>query len=620
MPLRRGRALVVLPIAALLALAPLPPRVVAEPVPETYRNPLAPTLPDGRMVDGCADPAVLRGQRRGDRNWYMFCTTALNNQDIRVNHRLPILRSSNLVDWRYVDEALPEPPAWAAPRTGLWAPDVVYSRATDRYYLTFTVTNVDDRVSEPGCVKDSAIGVAVSRSPTGPWQVSDRPLVGPRRRPTGGGAGCGFFSTLDPDVLGTTIGRRGVLYHGSFSGGVHAMPVRLNLQGMEIVGASRMLAINNRYEAPNVVRRRGWYYLFVSATNCCNGPLTGYSVFAGRSKSPYGPFLDRQGVSLLAGRVGGTPVLSMNGSRWVGTGHNSVIRDFGGQWWTVYHAIDRSDPYFSFNPGFTKRRPMIDPLTWIGGWPAVRAGRWASDRSMPAPAAQPGEESRYEPRPRRVQRRGQRLDGPSAEFSGRTLGTQWSWVRRPAASSYGVENGWFRLQTQRAELFADADNASVLTTPAPLRDYVVQTKVSLDVPARGCCFGRVQAGLVLYRGDDRYIKLTHRSKLRTRQTEFAKEVARVLDEYPRYGKTVVGPPADWTWLRIVKERRTSRSGAPEQTYSAYTRQPGKDWVRGGTWVHNLGVRPRIGLVSMGARGFTARFEHLRVWALRPRGR
>jgi beta-xylosidase len=37
----------------------------------------------------------------------------------------------------------------------------------------------------------------------------------------------------------------------------------------------RQVTIGNRYEGSNVVRHGRWYYLFVSATNCCNGPLTG---------------------------------------------------------------------------------------------------------------------------------------------------------------------------------------------------------------------------------------------------------------------------------------------------------------------------------------------------------
>ena len=144
-----------------------------------------------------------------------------------------------------------------------------------------------------------------------------------------------------------------------------------------------------------IVQHDGYWYLFASATNCCNGPLTGYSVFAGRSENILGPYVDRDGNSFLAGRVGGTPVISMNGNRWVGPGHNSVFQDFSGQWWTVYHAVDQNDPYFAGATGFTKRPVLLDALDWVNGWPTVRGGLWASDTKQPVPAAQPGTQTKY---------------------------------------------------------------------------------------------------------------------------------------------------------------------------------------------------------------------------------
>ena len=179
-------------------------------------------------------------------------------------------------------------------------------------------------------------------------------------------------------------------------------------------------------------------------------------------------------------------------------------------------------------------------------------------------------------------------------------------------TSYGVENGRFRFDVQAADLYVDdVPEPSVLLRRAPRRDFVVQTKLSLDVPAEGCCFNFAQGGLVLYGSDDSFVKLTHTSIYETRQTEWAKEVPTGLT---RYGNTVVGPPGDDTWLRIVKETRGQGS-----FFTAYTSQDGRRWVRGGTWEHNqLGRDLQIGLVSMGADSpmdVTSRFDHVRVWAL-----
>ncbi len=622
--LPRSLALALLSVTLLVPLTALP-SVGSDA--DSYHNPLKPRVPGDGIVQSCADPTVIRGQQPGDRYWYMYCTTdPLNNRDTAgsgdvVFHPIPMMRSRDLVNWTYVGDALPEPPSWAADGAGLWAPDVVYSKTYNRYYMTFVVTDVKDGVSsEPNCNSDSAIGVATSRNPTGPWRVSGAPVVAPRR----GGADCNFFWTYDPDVLGNTIRERGILYYGSYYGGIFGSHVVLGPRGMTLAGAPKQITIGNRYEGANVIRHGDWYYLFASATNCCAGPLTGYSVFAGRSQTPLGEYVDREGNSLLAGRVGGTPVMSMNGNRWVGTGHNTVFRDFDGQWWNVYHAVNRFDPYFKSEPGFTKRPALLDPIDWINGWPTVRARRWASDKKMPAPAAQPGEQSRY--RPDVLHR--DRVDRPiwrlSDEFRGSTLSQQWSWVRQPDPATYGVDNGRFRFTTQRADLYVDSNNASVLTEPTPERDYVVETKVRVPVPAEGCCYNYVQAGLVIYGGDDRFIKLASASIWETRQTEFAKEVAHAPDNYPRYGNTVVGPPGNWAYLRIVKRAVTRPDGTVVGRYTAYTSQNGHRWVRGGTWVHRLGDGARIGLVSMGAAAepaaqvFDSKFAYVRVWTVAPR--
>ena len=109
----------------------------------------------------------------------------------------------------------------------------------------------------------------------------------------------------------------------------------------------------------------------------------------------------------------------------------------------------------------------------------------------------------------------------------------------------------------------------------------------------------------------------------TRQTEFAKEWGPPPEDgWPRYGNTVVGPPAEhdpsegetWTWLRITK-----RIHAGEEHYTAWSSDDGEQGVRGGTWTHDLGTDARVGLVSMGGDGFTAEFDEVTISRL-TRGR
>jgi arabinan endo-1,5-alpha-L-arabinosidase len=562
-----------------------------------YKNPLKPSIPSGGIVESCADPSIIYGP---DNYWYMYCTTdPLNGADRDaagnlIFHFIPILRSYNLVDWTYIGDALTARPDWIADDVGMWAPAIEYF--SGKYYLYYTAPWID----LPG--GGSAIGVLTSTHPAGPWVDSGEPVVEPHN------ADCCNDKrwVFDADVIEDDAGQK-YIYYGSYFGGISVR--KLSADGLHSdPGTQVLIAIANRYEGAFVVRHGGYYYLFASATNCCNGPLTGYSVFAGRSLDPLGPFVDKQGNSFLAGRVGGTPVISMNGNRWVGMGHNAVFTDFEGQDWFLYHAVDQNDPYFAGEVGFTKRPALLDALDWVDGWPTVRGGRWASDTPQQAPAAQPGDKSQYKPKLVKPDELGGRIGALSDEFNSATLSPKWSWVRQPAADTFGLENGTFRFDTQATDLFVDSNNASVLTEPAPNGNYVVETKLQLNLPPEGCCFNYVQAGLVIYGDDDNFIKLAHVSIWETRQTEFAKELSPVPDGYPRYGNTVVGPPSDWTYLRIVK-----RTHAGEELYTAYTSNDGQTWVRGGTWTHQLGNSARIGLVSMGGSGFTANFDYVRVY-------
>ncbi|HET9871590.1 MAG TPA: family 43 glycosylhydrolase [Propionibacteriaceae bacterium] len=602
--------------------------------PGAYRNPLQPEIPGDGMVESCADPTVIRGQEPGDSTWYMYCTTdPLNDEDLDATgslrfHRVPTLTSQDLVTWTYVGDAFSGLPSWAEPDAALWAPEVVYSTAFHQYYMFYGVTDTTAAVSGvDNCANDNAIGVATSDSPTGPWEFSDDPVVGPRSA----GAGCNFLWTYDPDVLGDAVGAKSILYYGSYFGGVFGTHLTLTADGATADQAGAvMVAIDNKYEGTNVVFKDGFYYMFLSATNCCNGALTGYSVFVGRSASPLGPFRDQQGNLLTAAQAGGTPFLTMNGNRWVGTGHNTVFTDADGDWWTVYHAVDQQDPFFETAAGFTKRPPLLDAIAWVNGWPTVNGGSGPSDTRMPAPAGQPGEASRARSRVAKTQAPHKRLSAYSDEFSGSALDAAWSWqssgsgaTPRPPSNSVG--DGILRVQIQAADLFVDVNNAAVLVREAPRGDYVVDTKVRVSVPDDGCCYNYAQAGVLAYQNADNYVKLTNTSIWNTRQTEFAKEIKPVPTGWARYGNTVVGPPSpEWTYLRIAVERLTgserASAGGDTESYTAYTSQDGVKWVRGGTWTHSLADAAQIGLAAFGlqdgAQTFTAEFDYVRVSTLK----
>jgi arabinan endo-1,5-alpha-L-arabinosidase len=602
--------------SGLSAAVALLPALAAAQDGATYANPL-PVRSQAGEVTTCADPSVLRGGEAAP--WVMVCTTdPLNAEDRDANGDLrfrlvPTFTSDDLVSWEHAGDAFdrdpatptPEPPAWADPTAVLWAPEI--DRVGDAWVLLFAVTDVVDAAGgEPGCDEDSAIGLATAASPLGPWTPADAPLVAPRRAEEG----CEFFWTLDPELIEAEDGRL-VLYYGSFYGGIEAREVRVAEDGTWTAPEETAVPVTiaNRYEGAEVVAHDGLYYLMGSATNCCAGPQTGYAVFAGRAEDPFGPFVDRDGVSLLDAGVGGTPVLVQNGNAWVGPGHNTVLQDEAGRWWTLYHAVEEAAPYLEGEPGFTRRPVLLDPLDWVEGWPVVAGG--PSEGPRPAPAVRPGAAPVPPAAAEPPAELGPLLPALSDGFEGDALDPRWTWVRPPPPGTVTLGGGTLRWATQGAELHDDANDASVLTQPAPEGDYTVELRVRTDVPPEGCCQNFVQAGLVIRGSDDDYLKLVVASLWDTRQTEFGREVSDPPEGAEPYGNTVVGPPGeDWTWLRIEV-----RHEAEGESYTPFTSRDGVTWTQGGTWRHDLGEGATLGLVAMSGAGFTAEFDDLAVRAI-----
>ncbi|MEU9835694.1 family 43 glycosylhydrolase [Streptosporangium sp. NPDC048047] len=443
----------------------------------TYVNPVS-----RDFADTFADPSVIRGD---DGWWYAYGTSDPLREGEGTRHLLPVSRSRDLVHWTHVGDAFTEEtmPSWADAAGGasLWAPDI---RKVGREYRLYYVVTQTTVTGEPN---DNAIGMATAPTPAGPWTDSGAPVVGPRRGP--GGAG-DFQWTFDPALAVDTDGAQYLVY-GSYYGGVFV--TRLDAAGRRAAGEPTMIAIDNRFEGGYLVRHGGYWYLFASSADCCAGPATGYSVYAGRSRDITGPYLDRQGVPLNTSRAGGTIVIAPNGNRWVGTGHNAVLTDDTGQDWLLYHAIDRSDPYLDEPYGVNERPMLMDRLDWIDGWPTVRGGRWASEDPQPAPGRRdPRRRPAPDPVPGPVDR------ARSDEFDGTALGPGWSWIRSPQGA---LRDGELRWPTQAAELNRDDNTASVLLRDVPEGDWTAETKLTIDL-GTDTVRNYQQAGLIAYAGDD----------------------------------------------------------------------------------------------------------------------
>jgi arabinan endo-1,5-alpha-L-arabinosidase len=561
-----------------------------------YQNPLPVATKSGDLVTSCADPSIIRGQTSGDTDWYLYCTgDPLNDRDKDKNghyntHLISIHKSSDLMNWSYVGDAFSARPSWVGRTAGMWAPAIKYFNG--RYYLYYAVSST--------LHGGMAVGVGTSPKPTGPFTDKGNPVVEPQT------IACGKRWVIDPDVV---IGPQNYIFYGSFCGGVSVRS--LTADGMNSDPSSEyLIAADRRFEGATVFQHGGYYYLFLSTGSCCNGALSGYNVVVGRSQQVIGPYVDQQGNSLLASRPAGTPVISANGNRWVGPGHNAVFTDFANQDYFVYHGIDRNHPYFAGTTALTRRPVMLDPLDWKDGWPMVRGGFGPSDEKMPQPAAQPGQTNTYVPQFRADDQLGSLLASYSDDFTESSLGMQWSWVDAQFPHSSSLTGIGLGLISQAGDLYMNQNNVSFLAEAAPSNDYVVETKLEFNVPVSGCCFNYAQAGLVIYGDDDNYIKLVSVSMDDTRQIEFAKELAPVPSGYARYGGGFAGPPGDATYLRIV-----CRHLDGGEQYTAYSSSDGSTWIRGGTWTHSIGGKARIGLVAMNVPGYKADFNYVHVYQL-----
>ena len=193
------------------------------------------------------------------------------------------------------------------------------------------------------------------------------------------------------------------------------------------------------------------------------------------------------------------------------------------------------------------------------------------------------------------------------EFDGEAPDDGWTAVRDPDVT---VADGELRWVVEEADLVGDGNTAGLLLRDAPDGDWVAETKLTIDL-GEDTIRNFQQGGLVAYVDDDRFARLSHVAIWNTRQTEFGYEVP--YAGRLQYGGTIVGPPADTTWLRLT--RTTDADG--EQEVQASTSTDGETWVHGGVWSFPADAEVRIGLVAHGSQGgepATAVFDHLRVFA------
>ncbi|MZI94001.1 family 43 glycosylhydrolase [Vibrio sp. CAIM 722] len=271
--------------------------------------------------------------------------------------------SQDMKHWQLVGRVFKDKPSWA-PRVApgfnghLWAPDIIHHNG--KFYLYYSASAFGKNTS--------GIGVTVTKtldpkSKDAQWVDQGVVLQSIPNRDE--------WNAIDPAVAFDDQGTPWMAF-GSFWHGLKLVKLDPSLtriaEPQEWYNLARRpsttltdgkQAGDGAIEAPFIFKKNGYYYLFVSFDLCCRGMDSTYNIRVGRSKNIQGPYVDKEGKSMMQG--GGTLVLKGN-KDWVALGHNAAYT-FNGKDYMVFHAYETADNAL--------QKLRILQIHWKNNWPTV---------------------------------------------------------------------------------------------------------------------------------------------------------------------------------------------------------------------------------------------------------
>jgi arabinan endo-1,5-alpha-L-arabinosidase len=283
------------------------------------------------------DPALVAGE--GGEDWYVFSTGEAG----KGGGTIQIRSSPDGRDWTYEGTLWDEIPGWireAVPGVNnLWAPEIYERNGT--YYLYYAASTWGHNNSVIALATNTTLDPS---DPNYQW-VDEGEVV--RSKPDDD------FNAIDPGVIEDADGTPWMAF-GSYWSGIRM--ARLEWPSGRLADPDEeLLHIADRKASPNAIEAP--YYLFTSWGQCCQGVDSDYKIVVGRSQEVTGPYVDREGRSLLDG--GGTTLLDTSGDR-VGPGGQSVADEI-----IAYHYYDASADGAA--------RLALQPVVWgdDDGWPEL---------------------------------------------------------------------------------------------------------------------------------------------------------------------------------------------------------------------------------------------------------
>ena len=269
------------------------------------------------------DPAIYHDPVTGD--YFVYGTGADG------------LRSKDLIEWERIGKVTDVPPQEAQDHVGtkhIWAPDIV--KVGDEYRLYCSNSSFG--------VQQSCIYLAVADNAAGPFI--------PRGVVVKTDASCPL-NAIDANIIEDVENGKQYMVYGSFWGGIHMLQLdrETGLAAEEGFGkciARRPQWCDGAIEGPYIIYNPDteYYYLF-----CSYGSLSSdYNIRVARSKSVLGPYVDHNGremtdlndVDNSIGYMIACGYAFHEGTQYMAPGHNSVLRDFDGEWYLVHHIREKN--------------------------------------------------------------------------------------------------------------------------------------------------------------------------------------------------------------------------------------------------------------------------------------
>ena len=297
----------------------------------TYTNPVI-------TFSSAADPTVIRTED----GFYLYATQT-------DKYWVPIYFSKDLVNWEFKRTAFRNATKPQIPGGGaFWAPEIRHING--KYVLYFSWAKWGDGDA-------SYTAVATSDSPLGDFVNSKELLT---KEDFGSNCIDQFYYEED---------NKKYMFVGSFNGIYvteltdDGLSVKRNENGTPTL---KKQVCGKAFEGTNIYKKNGYYYLFASINNCCDGERSRYKVVVGRSQDLLGPYLDKSGKDMINNAW--ELVLEGDGHKFFGPGHNSIIvQDDAGTDWMIYHS------YVKENGEVGGRLGMLDRVLWTeDGWPYIK--------------------------------------------------------------------------------------------------------------------------------------------------------------------------------------------------------------------------------------------------------